>query len=144
LIPVLIHQNFFNPGDSTFTFGYGKCHDGRSYQDSEFSLFLPGLSDGEVFCTVSMLFDGSLVLFKELNSYPEIFINGHRIPSEMQISLKPCDVVIFGSLDHIYTVAISDDSEVDEEEIVAPKALFHATAEKVRNAMARAVRQDVR
>jgi hypothetical protein len=103
----------FNVGDTAFKFSDGLLVHQDSFDDPARSLLLPGCVSGEIFCTISMLFDGSMVLYKELNSFPEVYINGHRVPSEMQINLNCGDTLVLGSLDFSYIV-VNADGDSDE------------------------------
>lgn len=78
-----------------------------------YRLFLPGKSDSQIFCTFSALFDGSVVLSKESNSPPEIFCNGSRIPTGVNINVESGDTIVIGSSEYCYMIDLNDFDEED-------------------------------
>jgi len=83
--------------------GVGKC----------LKLFLPGRAAGDVFCTFSVLFDGSILLTKAFNGLPEIYVNGNRVPADSPIGLYSRDVIILGSLEYAYVLDLDSSDEQD-------------------------------
>lgn len=74
----------------------------------QFLYFLPGKYDGEILCTFSALFDGSVMLSKESNSAPEVYVNGNRIATGINIDIQTGDSVVLGSSRYSYFVDLND------------------------------------
>lgn len=87
--------------------------DSIEQKQGPFQYFLPGKHDGEVLCTFSALFDGSVVLAKESNSAPEIYVNGNRVAAGVNIDVQTGDSVMLGSSRYSYIVDLND-ADVDE------------------------------
>jgi hypothetical protein len=80
-------------------------------------LFLPAVAvatgAGEVFCTFNVSCDGSVVLRKEHGSPQCIWVNGHVVVPDKECLIKARDVVVLGSLEYAYEVAMSGYSSDD-------------------------------
>jgi hypothetical protein len=91
--------------------GDNRCvitNDSNDHKIRPFLYFLPGKHDGEVLCTFSALFDGSVVLSKESNSAPEIYVNGNRVAAQVNIDVQTGDSVMLGSSRYTYIVDLND------------------------------------
>lgn len=107
----------FNLGDTECTF-----MDERNLRNESLSFFLPGKAPGEILCTFSALFDGSLQLSKESNAAPEIFVNGSRIPAATNICIQSGDSIVIGSIEHSFTADLNDaDIEAEEKRTIKSK-----------------------
>ena len=115
LISVHGYQAFpLRSGDNLVTISHNNSRDTHVLgHNPNINLFLPGskTSDTDIWCTISLLCDGSILLHKEKNGGPEIFLNGMRVPSGSPMSLKARDTLVLGSLEYTYILDLQDDSD---------------------------------
>ena len=115
LISVHGYQAFpLRTGDNLVTISHNNSRDTHVLgHNPNINLFLPGskTSDTDIWCTISLLCDGSILLHKEKNGGPEIFLNGMRVPSGSPMSLKARDTLVLGSLEYTYILDLQDDSD---------------------------------
>ena len=114
--PFLMHADgsklVLNLGDNLCIIS-NDCND---HKMGPFIYFLPGKHEGEILCTFSALFDGSVVLSKESNSAPEIYVNGNRVAAEVNIDVQTGDSIMLGSSRYSYIVDLND---ADDEEVIS-------------------------
>ena len=94
--------------------------------------FLPGKQISNTFCTFSALFDGSVVLSKESNTTPEIFCNGNRIPTGVNVTIQSGDSIILGSSEYCYMVDLNDFDEQDDKSRCESKSLEDMLSEVIK------------
>ena len=96
------------------------------------SFFLPGKKISRTFCTFSALFDGSVVLSKESNTAPEIFCNGNRIPTGVNVAIQSGDSIILGSSEYGFMVDLNDFDEQDGNSRCESKSLEDMLSEVIK------------
>ena len=101
-------------GDTKFLISSLLQQDITDYDVSP-NFFLPGCQAGSVYCTISFLFDGSMMITKESSELLPIFINGQRIPSEVSTNIEIGDIIVLGSIEYSYLLCDRFDDSHDGE-----------------------------